>query len=509
MFIYHCASGWVSDHISKGMYGAIIVEPENGLPYSDMDIYLGQNELYLHYPLVNNMGTKFAIPKPNIHNRFDPIKERYELSDVVMLNGAPFALVHNPIITTVGSIIRAFIVSGGPNIISSFHIIGDHFDRVWLHGDFNTSPQQNIQTTTVPPGGCSVTDWRHDTPGQFIFVDHALTRTFVKGNLGIIRACNPNDQQCISWSSGSSIGNKYNCNPQRYNTTNIDILTGNDDCVFCPWSRINIDDKGTQQLQTETEEIYNYLDQNCGIKDIDQFNQSNIKWQGDESRHNDTISQLINYWRKNRYPGIAWTLSDDLQVVDAMIGNPRRVALDQNEETIEFDGSPCLINVGKDDSMSIYYEINGNGDGFISITTLRSNLINGGWIGFGRGGDGISAMKDSHIIAVLFDNDINMQFINLYNRGYQTPTLESDSNLKFPASNMSLVITTDEISFMFNISSGNWIESSSGLDVVPIIIGMGEIVGAVQGIDMIKHFDKDILFFHPAGAQCLFGGTQL
>eukprot|EP01084_Bolivina_argentea_P282664 483903_1 len=77
MFIYHCASGWASDHISKGMYGAIIVEPEFGLPYSDMDIYLGFGELYLHYPLVNNMATRFARPPPNLHNEFDTIKELY------------------------------------------------------------------------------------------------------------------------------------------------------------------------------------------------------------------------------------------------------------------------------------------------------------------------------------------------------------------------------------------------------------------------------------------------
>eukprot|EP01083_Nonionella_stella_P226049 803172_1 len=166
------------------MYGAIIVESAKGFPYSDMDVFLGQGELYLNYPLINNKGTKFAIPPQNLHNTFDPIKERYEMSDVVMLNGAPFALVHNPIITLVGSVVRCFIVAGGPNLISSFHMIGDHFDRVWLHADFIQSPQQNIQTTTVPPGGCSVADWRHDSPGTYIFVDHALTRTFVRGNLG-------------------------------------------------------------------------------------------------------------------------------------------------------------------------------------------------------------------------------------------------------------------------------------------------------------------------------------
>jgi len=514
MFIYHCASGWISYHISKGMYGAIIVEPENGLPYSDMDVYLGQNELYLHYPLINNMATKFAIPKPNIHNEFDTIKERYELDDVVMLNGAPFALVHNPIITFVGSIVRAFIVSGGPNTLSSFHIIGDHFDRVWLHADFNTSPQQNIQTTTVPPGGCSVTDWRHDTPGEFIFVDHALTRAFVKGNLGIIRACNRNDTKCINWSSGSSVGNKYCCNPQRYsNNSDIDILTGNDDCVFCPWSRTDISGKDTNE---ETDEIYNYLHEQCKVdSDNTRFDKSNVKWQGDESRYNDTVSEVINDWRKNRYPGIdQWSLSDDLQLADAMVGNPRRVIANysnDDDETESFDGKPCIVNAGSDDSMSIYYIINNDGDGFISITTLRSNLIDGGWIAFGRGGDGISTMKDSHIIAVLFDYDDNIEVVNLYIQGYETPILDNnDDNLIFPASNISLNIINDEISFMFNVSSGDWIESSSALSTIPLIIGMGEISDDQLDFEqMNKHFDKDILYFNSQSTQCLLGGDQI
>ena len=111
MFIYHCASGWINDHIAKGMYGAIIVEDEEGFPYSDMDVFLGFEELYLKYPLNNNFMTGFQKPEPNIHNVYDAVKERYELSDVVMFNEAPFALVHSPIRTRVGSVVRAFIVS--------------------------------------------------------------------------------------------------------------------------------------------------------------------------------------------------------------------------------------------------------------------------------------------------------------------------------------------------------------------------------------------------------------
>eukprot|EP01083_Nonionella_stella_P027064 74441_1 len=500
MFIYHCASGWVSDHISKGMYGAIIVEAADGLPYSDMDIFLGQSELYLRYPLVNNWGTNFAIPRPNLHNRFDPIKERYEMSDVVMMNGAPFALVHNPIVTTVGSVVRAFVVAGGPNILSSFHMIGDHFDRVWLHGDFHTSPQQNIQTTTVPPGGCSVADWRHDSPGNYIFVDHALTRSFVRGNLGIIRACNRDDGGCITGSSGKSVANKYNCNPDRYNESDpvIDVLRGNDDCVFCPWNRHDFV-TGTDEIN-ETSRIYDYLDEQCNNNG---FDSRNVTWQGVQSRHDETMSNVTNKWRRNRYPAAEqWRLPEYLRNVDPMVGNPRNTTVEDVADGV-FDASPCLMKVS--DLISIYYVMSRSGDGEISITTPRNNLLNGGYISFGRGGNGISAMQDSHFVSALFKEEDDYEVAYHFSMDYEAPSLDT-SNLKFPASNPSLTFLSDEITFNFNTLSGFWIKPSSSLTTIPMIIAIGEIGDSVESGQMVKHFEKAIVHLNLIGNQCLLGG---
>ncbi len=126
-----------------------------------------------------------------------------------------------------------------------FVVASGSFDRVWLHGDLSTTPQQNIQTTTIPPGGCAIADWRHDTPGTFIFVDHA----FVRGNIGIIIACDVNDNGCLSGESAGSYNRKCTCAPDRY-VNNEDPLIDNDDFKY-------------SKVYDETDEIYSYLDELC------------------------------------------------------------------------------------------------------------------------------------------------------------------------------------------------------------------------------------------------------
>eukprot|EP01083_Nonionella_stella_P217290 780223_1 len=158
-----------------------------------------------------------------------------------------------------------------------------------------------------------------------------------------------------------------------------------------------------------------------------------------------------------------------------MIGNKRNTTYERDGDYGSFDNSPCIIQV---DSIIIWYSINRNGEGEISISTLRSNFIKGGWISFGRGGDGISAMTDSHVITVLFnnigiDNDdgSNIVFQQQYNREYGIPELDT-SKSKFPISNPSLIIGDDDVKFDFNILTGDWIKSSSGSSTVPMVVAV-------------------------------------
>jgi nitrite reductase (NO-forming) len=46
LYVYHCATPSVPEHIANGMYGLILVEPEKGLPRVDREYYVMQGEFY-------------------------------------------------------------------------------------------------------------------------------------------------------------------------------------------------------------------------------------------------------------------------------------------------------------------------------------------------------------------------------------------------------------------------------------------------------------------------------
>src|SRR3989338_8020115 len=46
LFMYHCAAAPVPAHIANGMYGLVLVEPEEGLPPVDEEYYVMQGEIY-------------------------------------------------------------------------------------------------------------------------------------------------------------------------------------------------------------------------------------------------------------------------------------------------------------------------------------------------------------------------------------------------------------------------------------------------------------------------------
>ncbi len=85
----------------------------------------------------------------------------------------------------VGETVRIFFGVGGPNLTSSFHVIGEVFDRVYNLGDLTSPPQKNVQTVSVPPGGATMVEFKVEVPGRYILVDHALSR-MEKGLVGFL-----------------------------------------------------------------------------------------------------------------------------------------------------------------------------------------------------------------------------------------------------------------------------------------------------------------------------------
>ena len=174
VYVYHCATALVPHHIASGMYGLIVVEPPEGLPPVDHEFYVMQGDFYLDGDREEKGLHDFAMKEMTD-----------EHPSHVVFNGAVGALTdQNALKAKVGEKVRIFFGVGGPNVISSFHVIGEIFDEVYPEGA--TGPiQKNVQTTLVPAGGATIVDFAVDYPGTYVLVDHSLGR-MTKGAVGML-----------------------------------------------------------------------------------------------------------------------------------------------------------------------------------------------------------------------------------------------------------------------------------------------------------------------------------
>lgn len=166
LFVYHCAIPPVAMHIANGMYGMILVEPEGGLPPVDREYYVMQGEIYTEEPI----GTSGALTE-SWQKLLD------ERPEYIVFNGHVSALTdHYPLKANVGETVRIYIGVGGPNLMSSFHVIGEIFDRVYHDGSVVAPPTESVQTIKVAPGGTGIVEFKCEVPGRYVLVDHALSR---------------------------------------------------------------------------------------------------------------------------------------------------------------------------------------------------------------------------------------------------------------------------------------------------------------------------------------------
>jgi nitrite reductase (NO-forming) len=210
IYIYHCAFPDIPDHISHGMYGLAVVEPEEGLPPVDHEYYLMQSEFY------TNQGGRKAYGQLKDAGHIANSLEFGHLEEAtfVVWNGRPEAVagdraigVYNGDRISTGETVRLFVGNIGPNYISSFHVIGEIFDKVYVEGSFSLV-NSNVQTTLAPAGGAVGVEFQIDVPGDYVIVDHAIFRIH-KGAAGIIHAegaDNPDLYQPIQQSEGLAGG---------------------------------------------------------------------------------------------------------------------------------------------------------------------------------------------------------------------------------------------------------------------------------------------------------------
>jgi nitrite reductase (NO-forming) len=190
LYVYHCAVSPVPMHIGNGMYGLILVEPKEGMTKVDKEFYVMQSEFY---------AKPGAAGQPHT---LDMEKGAAEQPTHVVFNGAVGAMTGDkaPSIN-VGESVRLFVGNGGPNLTSSFHVIGEVFDNVYGEGGTMVT-QKNVQTTLVPAGGSAIVEFRAEKVGTLVLVDHAIFRAFNKGAIGMIKVTGEDNKAVYSQISG-------------------------------------------------------------------------------------------------------------------------------------------------------------------------------------------------------------------------------------------------------------------------------------------------------------------
>lgn len=186
LYVYHCAAPPVPMHIGNGMYGLILVEPAGGLKPVDREYYIMQGDFY----------TKPSEVKEGLLE-FDNDKAVAEQPDYVLFNGSKGSLLGKKMIEAkVGETVRLFVGNGGPNLLSSFHVIGEIFDNVYVEG--GTTVNHNVQTTLIPAGGAVIVEFKVEVPGEYVIVDHSLSRAFNKGAIGKLKVTGPDNAKVFN-----------------------------------------------------------------------------------------------------------------------------------------------------------------------------------------------------------------------------------------------------------------------------------------------------------------------
>ena len=170
VFMYHCGTGPVLEHIANGMYGAIVVDPAEAFTPA-REYVLVQSEFYL---------------KEGENGAWAGDSERMAAvqPDFVVFNGAASQYTQQPLPAAVGERIRLYVVNAGPTLFSAFHVIGAVFDRVYADGN-PLNVMRGISTWTIPPGGGATFELVIPEAGQYPFVTHSFAYTGL-GAVGLL-----------------------------------------------------------------------------------------------------------------------------------------------------------------------------------------------------------------------------------------------------------------------------------------------------------------------------------
>lgn len=176
LFVYHCGSPMIAQHIANGMYGLILVEPAGGVPHVDHEYYLMQGEIYTTAP-----KGKSGLQQFSAENLMAENPQYYVFNGAVDAITKQYALHADE-----GQTVRIYFGNAGPNATASEHMVGEIFTHYYQLGSLASPPLAGIQTATVPPGGAAILDVKASNAGQFALMDHAISR-MEKGNMAVLQ----------------------------------------------------------------------------------------------------------------------------------------------------------------------------------------------------------------------------------------------------------------------------------------------------------------------------------
>ena len=176
VFMYHCGTPMILEHIASGMYGAVIVEPKNGYPTkADREYVVIQSEFYAKAPAKGDKSGVYVL---------DSDRLRLSQPTHTVFNGVHNGMVKNPLPAKPGERVRLHVLNVGPSKTSSFHVVGTIFDRVWFEGNPDNQ-MRGMQTVLLGSSNSATVEFMIPEEGSYIMVDHHFANAS-QGAIGLI-----------------------------------------------------------------------------------------------------------------------------------------------------------------------------------------------------------------------------------------------------------------------------------------------------------------------------------
>jgi nitrite reductase (NO-forming) len=161
IYLYHCGTPPVLEHLANGMFGAIIIDPPHLAPVAS-EFLVVQSELYLGPQAGPGDYAKMLRGQP----------------DAVVFNGYADQYLFSPLRVRAGQRVRIWVLDAGPSDDTAFHVVGAQFDTVFSGGGYLLRPGSPAagaaQTLDLMPGEGGFAEFTVPAPGDYEMLDHHL-----------------------------------------------------------------------------------------------------------------------------------------------------------------------------------------------------------------------------------------------------------------------------------------------------------------------------------------------